>query len=130
MGIFNFFTKRKERELNTEKLNTVNKYLDCIENCVTLYDLFNLHKDAWFDGVQNENLGVCRYGMIRAESMETLTPNEVFLGGIYGLFTYELPFWASCNDEGAKKIVFKQYYNLLFSNFKAIKKDLEMSNNN
>lgn len=61
-----------------------------IRKCDSLIKLVELHKANEF---KNYNLAPQRYGMICANSIESLTPNEVFLGGIWGLNTHPIPFW-------------------------------------
>ena len=67
--------------------------LDAIHKCDSLTELVELHKLAWANEFKNENLAPQQYGMVRSNSIEELTPNQVFLGGIWGLNTYPISFW-------------------------------------
>lgn len=93
----------------------------------------NIHKVTWIIGFQNENLGPDKYGMFRTENIPTMQPSEVFLGGIWGLFTHAIPFWEErksqpygCNgfnmdpEISLYGIVLDQYKRLLISNIEDI----------
>lgn len=67
--------------------------VNAINKCDSLEELLSIHKEAWIVGFQNENLGPDKYGMFRTENIPTMQPSEVFLGGIWGLFTHAIPFW-------------------------------------
>lgn len=66
--------------------------INAIEKSDSLGELLSIHKSAWTLGFQNENLGPDCYGMFRTESIPTMKPKEVFLGGIWGLWTHAIPF--------------------------------------
>lgn len=102
------------------------RIINAIEKCDSLYELMDIHKEAWIVGFQNENLGPDKNGMFRTESIPTMKPEEVFLGGIWGLFTHAIPFWEErksqpygCNGFGIDpetslyNIILIQYKNLL-----------------
>ena len=108
-------------------------FLDSIGKADSLYTLLAIHKDAWGTGFQNENIGPCSYGMFRTKDILKMTAEEVYLGGIWGLFTHNIPFWEErkddkygCNgfniDENINlyKIILNQYKNILTSNIKAM----------
>lgn len=105
-----------------------------VKNALILSDLLTVHKEAWKLGFRNVNLGPCKWGMFRTEDILTMTPSEVYIGGIYGLVTQNIPFWEkhkdedmSCNgfgiDENTKiyDLLMDRYRGILSSNFKAIK---------
>lgn len=109
------------------------RIINAVEKCDSLEELLSIHKEAWIIGFQNENLGPDKYGMFRTESIPTMKPEEVFLGGIWGLFTHAIPFWEErksqpygCNGFGINPeaslydIILYQYKRLLISNFKYI----------
>ena len=71
-----------------------------------------------------------------------MKPEEVYLGDIYGLWTFSIPIWEQQKDnkygEGASawglspdvtlyEIVCNQYRNLLVSNVRAVRKEAEVS---
>lgn len=120
-----------------EAKQIVNSYTELeqkVKNALTLGGLLAIHKEAWELGFRNANLGPCKWGMFRTEDISTMTPDEVYIGGIYGLVTQNIPFWEkykdenmSCNgfgiDEDTKiyDLLMDRYKGILSSNFKAIK---------
>lgn len=109
------------------------RIINAVKKCDSLEELLNIHKEAWIVGFQNGNLGPDKYGMFRTESIPTMKPEEVFLGGIWGLFTHTIPFWEErksqpygCNGFGIDPetslydIILNQYKLLLYHNFKDI----------
>lgn len=110
-----------------------NEILKEISHADTLEGLLRLHKKAWKQGYQNANIGPCSYGMFRTENIETMKPEEVFLGNIYGLFTKNIPFWEARKEDnygvngfGIKpetklyNIIVEQYRKHLISNIRSI----------
>lgn len=123
----------KDAELQLTLSKNGARIINTIKKCDSLYELLSIHKEAWFIGFQNENLGPDRYGMFRTENIPTMKPSEVFLGGIWGLFTHAIPHWEKrklqpygCNGFGIDPeirlydIVLDQYGSLLISNIEYI----------
>lgn len=80
----------------------------------SLSTLFQIHKDLGKNGLcSNPCLCPDKYGVFRTSDIATMDESEVFLGNIYGLWTFSLPYWESCKDEDAKEKVTNQYYQLL-----------------
>lgn len=73
--------------------------LQYIKEAKDLTQLLEAHKLAWRRGYQNENLAPCFYGMFRTENINTMKPEEVFLGTIWGLCTNNIPFWDNHKEE-------------------------------
>lgn len=109
-----------------------------VTGVTSLLDVLAIHKEAWSQGFQNENIGPDSCGMYRCESIESMRPEEVFLGNIWGLFTKNISFWERYKDEGKSgggypiyeyltvyEIVLRQYKRQLSSNIKAITKKAE-----
>lgn len=109
------------------------RIINTIKKCGSLEELLSIHKEAWIVGFQNENLGPDKYGMFRTESIPTMQPSEVFLGGIWGLWTYAIPFWEERKPQpygyngfnmdpkiSLYDIVLDQYKRLLISNIEDI----------
>lgn len=108
-----------------------------LEAATSLTEVLRLHKQAWSLGFQNPNLGPCSYGYFRTSSIEAMKPEEVFLGGIWGLFTKNIIFWDNhkkdtygCNGYGIdseKSIYFDfilpQYHKHVISNIRAIERE-------
>lgn len=133
-----FFKKEIRKNMEDAVLkHTLSKnglrIINAVEKSDSLEELLSIHKEAWIVGFQNKNLGPCKYGMFRTENIPTMQPSEVFLGGIWGLFTHAIPFWEEhksqsygCNGFGINpeislyNLVLDQYKNLLNSNFTSI----------
>ena len=92
----------------------------------TLEGVLELHKKAWGLGYQNGNLAPCEWGMFRTKDISKMTPDEVFLGNVYGLWTFPMPKWEDQKSQMYDKdisvydIVLNQYKRVLHSNVKAI----------
>ena len=130
----------KDAELQLTLSKNGARIINTIEKCDSLEELLSIHKEAWIVGFQNENLGPDKYGMFRTENIPTMQPSEVFLGGIWGLWTYAIPFWEErksqpygCNGFGMDPeislydIILDQYKRLLTSNIKDIWCEAERS---
>ena len=99
--------------------------------------LLSIHKHAWEIGYRNKNLAPCEWGIFRTKDILTMTPSEVYLGGLdTGLNTNNIPFWEShktdkwaSNGYGHNSedllydTIMKQYHWHLESNFRAIKNE-------
>ena len=72
---------------------------DVIINAKNLIALFNIHKVAWNVGFRNKNLAPCEWGMFRTQNIETMKPEEVYIGSIWGLNTHNIPEWEKYSDE-------------------------------
>ena len=122
-----FFIKMKKKKkglllsLNKKRSELISYFskLDSFEG--SLYDLFYFHRGLAekFPDLINKAPSVCpdKYGVFRTEDIATMSPDDVFLGGIYGLFTQNIIMWElyKKNDKEAYNIVLNQYYNLLKS---------------
>lgn len=110
--------------------NQLMEYLDQAKN---LEDLLEVHRTAWRIGYRNPNIAPCEWGMFRTEDILQMKPSEVYLGGIYGLITGNIPFWNDSrketmsgngfgitDDKSVYDIVMEQYRTHLKSNFRAI----------
>ena len=120
-----FFIKMKKKKkglllsLNKKRSELISYFskLDSFKG--GLYDLFYFHKGLAekFPDLINKVPSVCpdKYGVFRTKDIATMSPNDVFLGGICGLFTYNITTWElyKKTDKEAYNIVLNQYYNLL-----------------
>ena len=140
-NIFNrIFRPKKLREFNNAISfhKTIMGWLPQLEQDLnesnSLEDLMNVHKHAWEIGYRNANLGPCPYGMFRTSDILEMKPEEVYLGGIWGLSTKNIPFWEENKDETMigngfgidddikiYDLIMSQYRNHLRSNFVAMK---------
>ena len=55
----------KDAELQLTLSNNGARIIKAVEKCDSLYELMDIHKEAWAIGFQNENLGPDKYGMFR-----------------------------------------------------------------
>ena len=132
-NLFNRFfykeTLEKEKEKYEKCKSLVGHFSELDERIgasKTLEGVLDLHKKAWGLGYQNSNLAPCEYGMFRTKDISTMKPEEVFLGNVYGLWTFPIPKWENQKTEMYDKdisvydIVLNQYKRVLHSNVKAI----------
>lgn len=124
--IFHKKTLRKQRSLYWKCKALVSSYpkiKEEIENSTDLLQLLAAHKMAWVYGFRNDNLGPCEFGMFRTKSIPDMTPDEVYLGNICGLWTFPLKEWQNKRGSENYNTVVFQYKNLLLSNVMNITKD-------
>ena len=97
----------------------------------SLENVLELHKKAWKLGYRNDNIAPCEHGMFRTQDISTMKPEEVFLGNVYGLWTFPIPKWEDQKSQMYDKdisvydIVLNQYKRVLHSNVKAIYKEAQ-----
>lgn len=96
-------------------------FIEELKASESLIDLFTCHIRIWGAGIRPHKIGPDKYGMYRTEDILTMKPEEVFLGGIYGLWTFPLTEWEKCKETnpGDYKIVLAQYQTQLLSNLEA-----------
>lgn len=110
--------------------------LQYVELAKNLKDLLDAHKLAWSRGYKNKNLAPCSYGMFRTKSITTMKPEEVFLGNIYGIWTFNIPYWEShkhidmsgnsfgiSEDTKCYDIIMRQYRTILRTNINNLIKE-------
>lgn len=111
--------------------------LQKISEAEYLVQLMVYHKEAWKVGYKNDNLAPCKYGIFRTKDILSMTIDEVFLGGIYGLNTHTIRFWEDCKDspmgpngfgiDHSMKIyslIMGQYRKLLSSNIRIMRDEI------
>ena len=120
-----FFIKMKKKKkglllsLNKKRSELISYFskLDSFKG--DLYDLFYFHKGLAekFPDLINKAPSVCpdKYGVFRTKDIATMSPDDVFLGGICGLFTFNITTWElyKKTDKEAYNIALNQYYKLL-----------------
>lgn len=117
--IFHRSELKKQRSLywrNKALVSSYSKVKEKIENSTDLLQLLAAHKLAWVYGFRNNNLGPCEFGMFRTKSIPDMTPDEVYLGNICGLWTFPLKEWQNKRGSENYNTVVSQYKNLLLSN--------------
>jgi hypothetical protein len=121
---------QKQYKLYIKQLTVALQFIATIKVQKDLTNLLNVHKDAYGSGF-TLNLGPG--AMFRCKEIATMTPHQVYLGGIYGLNTYAIPFWEQYTDEpygvngfGIKEdqslyeMILNQYKQHLISNIRAM----------
>lgn len=139
-NLFNrVFRKRKLREQRAKydricnMLQQAEEFDKALQKCNSLVKMLAIHKNMWDSGFKNANIGPCKDGAFRTKDILTMTPDEVFLGNIYGLWTYPIPEWENqrnalygVNAYGINpgttvyNLILGQYRHLLRSNLEAI----------
>jgi len=71
-----------------------------VSGATSLLELLKIHKEMWANGIRNEYLCPDQFDMFRTESIPDMTPQEVYLGDIWGLSTKPIPFWEESKNEG------------------------------
>lgn len=99
-------------------------FLARLQSANTLLELYAIHIQIWANNIRNKNIGPDSYGMFRTHDILTMSPHEVYLGNIWGLFTYNIPTWQSFEDSELVKLVTKQYKDHLINNLKTIQNGL------
>lgn len=91
-----------------------------IEKAHDLDKLVSLHKQL-YPLFACPNLGPCEYGMFRVKDMSELSMDNVYLGGIYGLWTFTAREWSkpTINRQDFDSILTQYKYHLI-SNMKVI----------
>lgn len=122
---------KKQYELYKYQIEAAPEFISIVKNTKDLNTLLQLHKDIYASGFKCTNLGP---GVLfRNDDIAKLTPHQVFLGGIYGLNTYAIPYWEQYVDEpfgvnsfgidekrSLYEIILNQYKNHLISNIASL----------
>lgn len=85
--------QRKKYEQVCKRLAKADEFDKALAKCDSLLKMLAIHKDMWGSGFQNKNIGPDDCGMFRTEDILQMKPEEVFLGDIYGLWTFAIPEW-------------------------------------
>lgn len=113
----------QQRNENDKKREYCEYFINQVKSTNSLNTLLNLHKLIWACGFRNNNLGPDKFGMFRTNDIIKMTPQEVYLGNIEGLFTRTLADWSN-NPKEEYQIVLEQYRKHLISNLTAIRLSL------
>ena len=133
------FHKREIREQKIRRnIETADEYLDELQECEGLYGLLDIHRKLWKDGMRTPKLAPDEFGMFRTKHVARMKPEEVYLGDIYGLWTFTIPEWEKLKDNKygentwgvnpemtVYQLVVIQYKKLLQSGVKSIKRENE-----
>ena len=112
-------TERVRRELE-QRRTAISWWQATISACRSLSELLAEHRRMWTDGIRCPNFGPDQYGFYRTENIASMKADEVYLGGIYGLFTLPLPEWEKIRETHRKdySVVMFQYRNNLLANLR------------
>ena len=110
---------RKRYDLVVDAINELVSNKDHVHGLMFLYDFIcRWHSRLNFESIPN--LGHDRYGIFRCDHMNNVTPDNIYLGGIYGLYTNTLRCWSDIQPcENDALIVYEQLNDLLLTNLKA-----------
>lgn len=113
-----FMTRRAILHELAQMQEQILRWVQEVHKCRTLQELLITHVALWNAGVRCPNFGPDPYGMYRTRDIATMKPQEVYLGGIFGLFTLTMPEWEEIRETHRKEysVVMNQYRNNLLSN--------------
>lgn len=132
--------QREEKHRQQHIIDVAGDFIKTLEESKDLTTILRIHKDIWGSGLRNKNIGPNTYGMFRTKDITQMKAEEVFLGNIFGLFTYSVAVWEKndsakqpfgANDYGIDPestvydVIVWQYRNHLISNIKAIRDEAE-----
>lgn len=132
---------QKSRELRhsydkiSQKLDFLKDYqgrLEAIRGMVNFDALINIHKGMFFHHCLPAKCDADPYGMYRVKSIADISKNNIYLGGINGLFTHTISEWQSICKEDSVELheVYNQYWWQLLSNVRADIHRLEIAKSN
>lgn len=132
--------QRKEKRRLQHIVDVAEDFIDTLAECDDLRTLLHIHKDIWGSGLRNKNIAPNPNGMFRTKDIKNMKAEEVYLGNIYGLWTFTIPEWEKerehrigSNTWGINpnitvyELVTMQYRYHLLRNVKAMKKEAEAS---
>jgi len=132
--------QHEEKHRQQHIIDVAGDFIKTLEESKDLTTILRIHKDIWGSGLRNKNIGPNTYGMFRTKDITQMKAEEVFLGNIFGLFTYSIAVWEKndsakqpfgANDYGIDPestvydVIVWQYRNHLISNIKAIRDEAE-----
>jgi hypothetical protein len=134
-NLWNKIFHKKELDQYLNQLIYGEQILHDIQCCKSLLDLLALHKFI-YPLFPSPNIGPDKYGMFRTSDISTMTPDQVFLGNIYGLWTKPITYWENYKEEtlggfGMPEnlkiydIILGQYKLILYSNVENILKSIQ-----
>nr|DAS31800.1 MAG TPA: hypothetical protein [Bacteriophage sp.] len=88
-----------------------------------LLEMYNIHKRIFMHFEKYyipACINVSEYGYFRAHSWKELYPDNIFLGNIFGLNTWELSYWVNCEDVEVKSQIKEQYKSVLLAGLNSI----------
>lgn len=112
-----------ERESQLVKAhNYIPTFIEELEKAECLAEVYIVHLKMWGAGLRNGNVGPDMYGMFRCADIFCMKPQDIFLGGVYGLNTHPIPFWeeAGEKDKAVYAQVLMQYKTHLISNLRCM----------
>lgn len=129
------YTKCHHRKLELlAELTLAKKFDETLPFSQTLDQLYNFNKkliNAFYTRCNKAPM-LCpnKYGVFRTESLSDLSPDDIFLGDISGLWTNTLTEWMKSNEPEDLRIIQNQYYNILNRGIYYIIEDIKKDINN
>ena len=119
----------------SQKLDFLKDYqgeLEAIRGEVNFNALIRIHKGMFFHHCLPAECDADPYGMYRVKSIADISKDNIYLGGIFGLFTHTISEWQSICKEGSVELheVYNQYWWQLLSNVRADIHSLEIAKSN
>ena len=129
------YTKCHHRKLELlAELTLAIKFDETLYYKQTLYQLYNFNKkliNAFYVRCNKAPmLYPNKYGIFRCESLSIISPDNIFLGDINGLWTDTLTEWMKSNEPEDVRIIQNQYYNILNRGIYFIIEDIKKDINN
>ena len=106
--------------------------LEAIRDKVNFDALIRIHKGMFFHHCLPAKCDADLYGMYRVKSIADISKDNIYLGGIFGLFTHTISEWQSICKEGSMELyeVYNRYWWQLLSNVRADIHRLEITKSN
>lgn len=108
------FSKKKEKAVNNKLIGLVPGILHSIKIAGSLHEVFEIHKYMWEKGFRGRSIEPDYFGVFRTNSIPEMIPEEVFLGNIYGIWTFNIPTWEK------HKVDHKEEYQLVLNQYKML----------
>ena len=119
---------KKHKQIDTkDAYSKVTDYIVRFQKTTSLYEVFDLHKQMWNDGIQHPNFGPNPLGMFRCMDISAMTPEQVILANIKGVWSNSLRFFEdkymqeNLIDADTYLTVLNQYRNHMVSNLNFIR---------
>lgn len=117
-------TKKNTIELLRKRYEKCNYWLQQIGDCHDdLMEIMTVHKMIWNDGLRHPGFGPDRYGYFRTDDIDRMQPSDVYLGGVDGIWTNNIPAFEDIrnSEPDVYRRICRQYSGQLSSNVKHLR---------
>ena len=104
-----------------DQLDIIFELLIDLHKAKTLDDLLAVHKQVPQELFIPNHLGLG--DIVRCDRVENVSEDTIFLGNIYGLWTFPIREWKT-SDATSQNMVYHQYKNLLYTNLRDCRRRL------